>query len=122
LCCQISANVAGFLKKAEKRPDAATCAWQQPAATLLMRLRAKLMHLVMLGSTDNTAAAFWPCVLTAVAADAYLIRFLDVMRGTRIAAPTRLLPVTKIPLCEIQEQPSSAVSLSSGNCFMCGSS
>jgi hypothetical protein len=34
----------------------------------------------------------------AVAADAYLIRFFDVMRGTRIAAPTRLLPVTKMPL------------------------
>jgi hypothetical protein len=25
------------------------------------------------------------------------MRFLDVMRGTRTAAPTRLLPVTKMP-------------------------
>jgi hypothetical protein len=28
----------------------------------------------------------------------YLIRFLDVIRGTLIAAPTKLLPVMKIPL------------------------
>jgi hypothetical protein len=32
----------------------------------------------------------------------YLMRFLDVMRGTLIAAPTRLLPVTKIPLLQQQ--------------------
>lgn len=34
----------------------------------------------------------------------YLMRFLDVMRGTLIAAPTRLLPVTKMPLLQQQQQ------------------
>lgn len=29
----------------------------------------------------------------------HLIKFLEVMRGTRTAAPTRLLPVMKMPLC-----------------------
>jgi hypothetical protein len=29
---------------------------------------------------------------------AHLIKFLDVMRGTRTAAPTKLLPVMKMPL------------------------
>jgi hypothetical protein len=29
---------------------------------------------------------------------AHLIRFLEVMRGTRMAPPTKLLPVTKMPL------------------------
>jgi len=35
---------------------------------------------------------------------AHLIKFLDVMRGTRMAAPTRLLPVMKMPLQSVRVQ------------------
>lgn len=35
---------------------------------------------------------------------AHLIKFLEVMRGTRMAAPTRLLPVMKMPLHRTEDR------------------
>ena len=37
-----------------------------------------------------------------------LMRFLEVMRGSLIAAPSRLLPVTKIPLHDSARNPAES--------------
>lgn len=62
---------------------------QQASPVLMTPLH---MHAATAITNHSTAR------LTTAYSFAYLMRFLEVIRGTRIAAPTRLLPVTKMPL------------------------